>query len=65
LALKTEIGTQKPERKQKMVQANPRPRNPPTSHEDRLAVDWIKGQGTTPHYNTFLLISISSNTFRA
>jgi hypothetical protein len=54
LTLRTELGTQKSERKHKMVQANPRPTNPPISHEDRLAADWINRQGTTSHYNTFL-----------
>jgi hypothetical protein len=42
----------KPERKHKIVLANPRPANPPTSHEDRLAADWVKKEGTAPHYNS-------------
>jgi hypothetical protein len=40
-------------------------RNPEQNHEDRLAADWVRRHDPAPHYNTFLLISISSNNFRA
>jgi hypothetical protein len=48
--------------KHKTVQANPWPANPPTSHDNRLVVDWIKNQGIAPHYNSCPLMHISLNT---
>jgi hypothetical protein len=65
LACGTRLGNLESKWKHKAVQANPRPVNPSTSHENRLAVAWVKNQSTTPHYNYCRLTRISSNTTRA